>query len=230
MGMLLNTYVCIIGPLLLMLFLSKGKSRILNLFLIIGMSACVVAGTLNNMVISFTGYSHIQSTYYVTPICEEILKALPVLVYVYLFKPESELIVTSALSVGIGFATLENIYYITLYGSGDFMYLLMRGFATGIMHGLCTAIIGYGSAFIFRRKGLALTGTIGLLCGSITYHATYNLLIASTGPAASIGILLPVTTAAACYLLLYWPAFKRIVNRLKGILLKSSSGSSQKIG
>lgn len=206
---LLNIYVCIIAPLLLMFFLLKNENKMLNLFLIIGMSVCLTAGYVNDYMIGLTGYTHIQSTYYITPICEEVLKALPILLYVYVFKPKSEMIISSALSVGIGFATLENVYYITVYGAEDFIFLLMRGFATGIMHGLCTAMIGFGSAFIYRKKGLALTGTFGLLCGSITYHATYNLLISSPGLAEMIGIFLPITTAAVCFILLHHPLIKK---------------------
>ena len=219
MGELLNIYVCIIAPLLLMFFLLKDENKILNLFLIIGMSVCLAAGYVNDYIIGLTGYTHIQSTYYVTPICEEILKALPILLYVYIFKPKSEMIISSALSVGIGFATLENVYYITVYGAENFIFLLMRGFATGIMHGLCTTIIGFGSAFIYRKKGLALTGTFGLLCGSITYHATYNLLISSQGLAENIGIFLPITTAAVYLMLLHQPLIKKLKNRFSMKLL-----------
>lgn len=216
---LLNIYVCIIAPLLLMFFLLKDKNKTLNLFLIIGMSVCLAAGYVNDSIIGLTGYTHIQSTYYVTPICEEILKALPVLLYVYIFKPKSEMIISSALSVGIGFATLENVYYITVYGADNFIFLLMRGFATGVMHGLCTAIIGFGSAYIYRQKGLAFTGTFGLLCGSITYHATYNLLISSQGSAENIGIFLPITTASVCLILLYRPFIKKLKARFSMKLL-----------
>lgn len=199
---LLNIYICIIAPLLLTLFLLKGSNRIHNLFLIIGMTACLTAGYINVSVIGHSGYTPIQFTYYIAPIYEEVLKALPILIFLLLKKPDSKLIISSALSVGVGFATLENIYYIMSYGAKDFMFLLLRGFSTGIMHSLCTAIIGFGFSFIYRHKGMAFSGTFGLLCGTITYHATYNLLVSSSDPAASIGVFMPITTAVLCVILL----------------------------
>ena len=202
---LLNIYVCIIAPLLLMFFMLKNDSKKMNLFLILGMSACLAASYANMYLIELTGYSGIQGTYYVTPICEETLKALPVLLYVAIFKPKSENIITASMAVGIGFATLENCYYIMMDGARDFMFLLLRGFATGVMHGICTAIIGLGLVFIISQKGLAFTGTFGLLCSAITYHATYNLLISSRGLVENIGICMPIATAVTVLTVVYKP-------------------------
>lgn len=202
---LLNIYVCITAPLLLMFFMLKNDSKKLNLFLILGMSACLAASYANSYLIELTGYSGIQATYYVTPICEETIKALPVLLYVIILKPESENIITASMAIGIGFATLENCYYIMMDGARDFMFLFLRGFATGIMHGMCTAIIGFGLNFVFRQKDLAFTGTFGLLCSAITYHATYNLLISSRSLMENIGICMPITTAIFALVAIYKP-------------------------
>jgi RsiW-degrading membrane proteinase PrsW (M82 family) len=205
---LLNIYVCITAPLLLMFFMLKNESKKLNLFLILGMSACLAASYANVYLIELTGYSGIQVTYYVTPICEETMKALPVLFYVLILKPKPENIITAAMAIGIGFATLENCYYIMMDGARDFLFLFLRGFATGVMHGMCTAIIGFGLIFVLKEKNLAFTGTFGLLCSAITYHAAYNLLISSRGPAENIGICLPVATALFALAVIYKP-FRR---------------------
>ena len=202
---LLNIYVCITAPLLLMFFMIKNDSKKLNLFLILGMSACLAASYVNVYLIELTGYSGIQVTYYVTPICEEMIKALPVLIYVAIFKPESENIITASMAIGIGFATLENCYYIMMDGARDFIFLLLRGFATGVMHGMCTAIIGFGLAYVLGQKIQAFTGIFGLLWAAITYHATYNLLISSRGLVENIGICLPVATALFALAIIYKP-------------------------
>jgi RsiW-degrading membrane proteinase PrsW (M82 family) len=210
---LLNIYICIIAPLLLMFFMLKNDSKKLNLFLILGMTACLTASYVNMYLVGLTGFSRIQSTYYITPICEETIKALPVLLYVLIIKPKSENVISASMAVGIGFATLENCYYIMLDGARDLVFLLMRGFATGIMHGMCTAVIGFGLAFVFNQKNLAFTGTFGLLCSAITYHATYNLLVSSRGIMENIGIYMPIATAAFALAVIYKPYNKLRISR-----------------
>lgn len=212
MNDLLHIYVCIVSPLLLMFFMLSGGSKRLNLFLILGMTACLAASYANQYLINLTGYGQIQATYYVTPMCEEILKALPILFYVLAVRPVSKNIITASIAVGIGFATLENCYYIMIDGAQDFFFLFLRGFATGVMHGMCTAIIGFGLIFIFSHTDLAFTSTFGLLCLSITYHATYNLLVASKGITEKIGVYMPIATAAFLLTAFYKP-YQRFCNR-----------------
>lgn len=215
MESLLNIYICLIAPLLLMLVILKGQNRILNLFLIIGMTACLLSAYANSKIIVLSEYNLTQATYYISPILEEVIKAFPIFVYIIFFKTKSESIITAALATGIGFATLENCYYIMVYGASNSFFLLMRGFATGVMHGICTAIIGFGFAYIYNKKILAVTGAFGLLCCSITYHATYNLLISSSGITFIIGIFLPIVTAMVIVILIYKPY--RIIYMIKSL-------------
>ena len=67
----------------------------------------------------------------------------------------------------------------------------MRGFATGLMHGITTAAVGYGLTFINKKK-LFYTGIFALMCVAMTYHGIYNLLVESRYN--YIGFLIPICT------------------------------------
>ena len=83
-------------------------------------------------------------------------------------------------------------------------WALVRGFGSGLVHGLCTVMVGYGISYIKKRKKLFFCGTFALLSAAIIYHATYNLLVQSTMQYA--GILLPILTYIPALLLLRKPA------------------------
>ena len=75
--------------------------------------------------------------------------------------------------------------------------LIGFGFGTGAMHVLCGLIVGGGLAYTWQRTWLKVAGTCGLLCAAITFHATYNLLIAYGGTVQYIAYAMPVLLVAA---------------------------------
>ena len=108
-----------------------------------------------------------------------------------------------------GFALLENAYYLVInYETFSIVSALVRGFGTGLMHGMCTLFVGFGISFIRKRRKLFAVGTFALLTTAITYHSIFNMLVQSTHP--TFGALLPLVT----YLpFLIWRHFK---NKDKG--------------
>lgn len=96
------------------------------------------------------------------------------------------------MAVGIGFAVMENIYLLVVNRSYvNIFWALMRGFSTGLMHGITTTVVGLGMTFIHKKK-LFYTGIFGLASASITYHGIYNLLVESRYE--YIGIFVPILT------------------------------------
>ena len=59
------------------------------------------------------------------------------------------------------------------------------------------ACVGGGLAYTWQRTWLKVAGTCGLLCAAITFHATYNLLIAYGCTAQYIAYAMPVLLVAA---------------------------------
>ena len=73
--------ICISAPLILMSALADAKSRRLLGFMILGMYVAVLASEINAIlaVLFRDSMDHFHLTITITPVCEEILKALPLL-------------------------------------------------------------------------------------------------------------------------------------------------------
>lgn len=196
-------FFCIVLPLLPAFVFMGGKTRKTVLFMLIGLFVCLFASFVNGFIQNISGMTRYEMTYLVTPMTEELLKIIPLIIYVYLFRPERHDIITAAVMVGIGFAILENAYICT---SGlknvVFYFAMIRGMGAGLMHGMCTLIAGFGMTYFHLRRKLAIVGTYALLIFSAVYHACYNLLIQSDY--SQFGLLLPVTTIAVLLGVLYF--------------------------
>jgi RsiW-degrading membrane proteinase PrsW (M82 family) len=110
------------------------------------------------------------------------------------------------MATGIGFAILENAYYLVVnYETFSMISALIRGFGTGLMHGMCTLFVGFGISFIRKKRKLFAVGVFALLTTAITYHSIFNMLIQSKYPI--FGAMLPFIT--------YFPFFiwRRLKNR-----------------
>ncbi|MBQ6537533.1 MAG: PrsW family intramembrane metalloprotease, partial [Eubacterium sp.] len=49
----------------------------------------------------------------------------------------------------------------------------------GLMHSICTVVVGLGMSTVHKKKKLFVCGTIALLTMAIAYHATYNTIVMS---------------------------------------------------
>jgi len=201
-----NIFVCLAAPLLIAVFLLKGETRRFIGFFLLGLTACILSGYINSFIaiaVTDNGRATLtvaQALVRMTPICEEVMKALPVFFFLAMASPRREDLVAVAFAVGLGFATFESCCYITQYGAEDFFFALIRGFSAGVMHTICAAILGYGLALVYGRGRLVAPVAFALLCASCTFHSIYNLLSAAQGAWRAAGYLLPVITAAAILL------------------------------
>ena len=201
--LILILFVCFFIPMVMSLFLIKGESKITLLFMMIGTFVCLFASYINGFAESISDdLTRMQLTYIVTPVVEEVLKAIPVVIFVFMFKPAKEHLLNCAMILGIGFSILENAYilasnieYVTI------TWAIVRGIGAGLMHGVSTLMVGYGLSYVRVRRKLALTGTYGLLILATMYHACFNLLIQSDY--RFYGILMPIMTFIPILLILY---------------------------
>ena len=192
--LILVLFFCFFIPMVMALFLVKGESKITLLFMIIGIFVCLFASYINGLAESISvNLSRMQLTYIVTPVVEEVLKAIPIVVFVFMFEPKKEHLLSCAMMLGIGFSILENAYILASnIDSVSLSWAIIRGFGAGLMHGISTLMVGYGLSYVRVRKKLALTGTYGLLILATMYHACFNLLIQSDY--RFYGILMPTMT------------------------------------
>ena len=84
------------------------------------------------------------------------------LFYFLIFGPEKKQVTHAAIALAVGFATFENVCYLTENGASQFSFLLNRGISAGALHILCGILIGCGMAYVFYHCWLRLTGAIGL--------------------------------------------------------------------
>ena len=186
-------FISIFVPLLLMMLLVERKARLPIIFVLIGIFIAVLASEVNGLLLKLMGISQYDATVAMAPITEELLKALPILFFAIAFSDKRETLFTASMAIGIGFAVLENAYYlIQNYQTFSFLSAIVRGFGTGLMHGMCTLFVGFGISFVRKKKKLFAVGTFAFLTTAITYHAMFNMLIQSEYPI--FGALMPIVT------------------------------------
>ena len=185
-------FVSIFIPILLMALLVEKKARLPIAFMLVGIFVSVFASEVNALLANSLNMSMYDITVVVTPMTEEILKALPILYYGLFMSDKKEKLFTASMATGIGFAVLENAYYLLNYPDFTMLSAVIRAFGAGLMHGMCTLLVGVGISFVKKRSKLFAVGTFGLLSTAIVYHGIYNILIQSEY--SIVGALLPIAT------------------------------------
>ena len=185
-------FVSIFIPIMLMTLLVEKKARLPIVFMLVGIFFSVFASEVNTLLSKLLTMNMYDITIVVTPITEELLKALPVLYYAIVISDKKEKLFTASMATGIGFAVLENAHYFLSNSNVNMLSAVIRAFGSGLMHGMCTLLVGVGISFVKKKRKLFAVGTFGLLSTAIVYHGIYNILIQSEY--SIIGALLPIAT------------------------------------
>ncbi|MBQ7547845.1 MAG: PrsW family intramembrane metalloprotease [Clostridia bacterium] len=187
------SFIAITVSLALMLPLMEKKLRRLVLFMISGIFSCLFVSELNNILLGVFHNDIFFVTTTVTPITEEIVKMLPILFVAIMVSDERSTLIPISYAVGVGFALLENVVILTQNVENvTILWALVRGFGSGLVHGICTVMVGWGISYIKKRRKFFYCGTFALLSAAVIYHAIYNLLVQSQYQ--YVGILLPTIT------------------------------------
>lgn len=196
-----NILICIAIPLIIAVLFLKGSARRVIAFFIIGMGACLLAAYMGGYLEYALTLNVEDTSIFISPVSEEIMKFVPVLLYLLLLSPSDDELIHASIGVGAGFATFENVCHILSNGSWSIRYILIRGLATGVMHMIC--LITLSMAIVVLRKYQAITFPVimGALGISVSFHALYNLLVSRAGVSSYIGYVIPVTVAAVISLL-----------------------------
>lgn len=185
-------FVSVFVPILLMACLIEKKARLPIVFVLIGIFISVFAAEINGSLSTVLPMDIYEITIIVTPITEEILKAIPILVFATILSAKKEALFTASMSIGIGFAVLENAFYLLTYPKLNMIDAVIRAFGAGLMHGMCTLLVGVGISFVKKMRKIFVVGTFALLSTAITYHGIYNMLVQSDYQA--VGFVLPIST------------------------------------
>jgi RsiW-degrading membrane proteinase PrsW (M82 family) len=195
-----HVYICLIAPLLMAIPCARDRGRRVVGSIIIGMTACLLSSYISSFFAEIGGASLEIAAIEISPLVEELIKFMPVLVYLLLLSPEPDAVSESVMMIAIGFATLENVGYLLEKGAGNLMYLLIRGFGTGAMHVVCASIVIIGLNKLWKSEWPRMAGTLALLSVAITFHGVYNIMAAQTGIAAFIGYSIPLITVITIFI------------------------------
>lgn len=177
----------------MMLPLVEAKTRNVVFFVMSGVCCCLFISEVNYMLLRYFDNDMLYVTITITPITEEIIKAVPVLYCAIMITDDRRTLISNAFAVGVGFALLENmVVLLQNVNEATVAWALIRSFGSGMVHGLCTVMVGYGISYIRKRRKLFWSGTFALLSVAITYHGVYNVLVQSDY--RMVGILLPIIT------------------------------------
>ena len=120
-------------------------------------------------------------TRYVSPVTEELLKGLVILVLVRANR--IGFLVDAAIfgfAVGTGFAVIENLFYLRLVPDAGVGTWIVRGFGTAIMHGGATAIFAVlGIALRERSRQASLLAFLPGFALAVVLHSAFNHLFLS---------------------------------------------------
>ena len=199
MSYIVNIFICLAAPLLLAIPCLRREGRGSLIFVVTGMTSCLFSAYVSTFLAGVMGADLVTASNEISPAVEEIMKLLPILFLLLVFEPERKIVINGALMVAVGFATFENVCFLTSYGTSDLLHILIRGFGTGAMHVVCGMVIAVSLFHLWDKEWLRIMGGFALLCFVITFHALFNILVNQTGIVFWIGSLIPLTV-----MLLYW--------------------------
>ena len=197
-----NTYICLAAPLLLAVICMRKEARRSLSFILSGMTSCLLSAYVSTFLAGVSNSDLAAASYEISPVVEEIMKLLPLLFYLLVFEPEEKTVISGALMISVGFATFENVCFLTSYGTSEFFRLVIRGFGTGAMHVVSGMVIATGLFFLWDQKRLRLVGVFALLCFVITFHAIFNIFVNQSGAIFWIGALISLMTVLS-YLIFF---------------------------
>lgn len=196
-----NILLCIAVPLLISLLFIRGDARRYVSAFLLGMGVCLIAAYVSSFLGLVAGMDENDTSVFLSPVVEELMKLLPLLFFLVLFSPEDRQLSMLAVAIGAGFATFENCCYILTAGAGSLPYILVRGLAVGVMHIVSILALSVWLIVAKRLKAFSFPAIAGGLSLAMIFHALYNLLVSAPGVSMWIGYLLPLLTAAALFLL-----------------------------
>ena len=189
-----NIFVLLAAPLVVCIFIVRGRPRIITASLLVGMFACLLSAYASAFLAQAVGIDELQAAIQIAPSVEEALKLFPLLFYLLVAEPDVEDVGLAFVYVAVGFATMESAFYLADVGLVDPGMLALRGLSTAMMHLVCGVVVGYGLTRVWSRPWLRATGTFGLLCLAMAYHGLFNLLVSAGGIASIVAMAFPLAS------------------------------------
>lgn len=189
-------FICVVAPLLSLLLFMEKKGRAAVGFILGGMVCCLFISEVNGLLLGFLDCSTYHFTTAITPVTEELIKAFPIFCFGFICRSNQKEIISASFCVGIGFAVLENlIIFSQNFESVNILWAIIRGFSSGLMHGICSIIAGCCVSFIHQKRKLFICGSLATMNLVMVYHSMFNFLVQAQILALNIvGFILPILT------------------------------------
>ncbi len=196
-----NILICIAIPLIVSLLFLTGSVRKYMAAFLLGMVMCLLSAYIDGFLALATGMGENDTSIFLSPMVEELMKLLPLMFFMVLTDAKEKTLTMIAVAIGAGFATYENCCYILTSGADNIIYVLIRGFAVGIMH--IVSILALSIWFILARrlKAFSLPAVAVGVALAMNIHALYNLLVSKEGASTVIGFILPPVMSVILYFL-----------------------------
>lgn len=189
-------FICVVAPLLSLLLFMEKKGRLAVAFIALGMGCCLFISEVNGLLMNLIDCSSYYFTTAISPVTEEIIKALPIFCFGFIAKGKLKEIISASFCIGIGFAVLENlIIFSQNFDAVNIFWAVIRGFSSGLMHGICSIIAGCCVSFIHKKKKLFFCGSLATMNLVMVYHSMFNFLVQAQNTALNcVGFFLPILT------------------------------------
>jgi RsiW-degrading membrane proteinase PrsW (M82 family) len=201
----LSVFLATIIPLFFLVGLLKKENRALMLFFCWGLFAFILSYYGNSFIMQKIHIERGEQAVSMAPIVEEFFKFLPLLIFLFVNVHSKYSIIYFGMAIGIGFSIQENYLYLSHYhmsGNESALALVVfRSMSTSLMHGLTTALIGFGLCVIKDFKVFTFPLTFGLFSIAVISHSLFNLYIDSN--LKIIGLVMPLAAYAMALTALY---------------------------
>ena len=202
-------FICVTAPILSLLLVADKRTRRRIIFMLIGMFTCLFASELNGFIRDRLDTAMLYLTTSITPITEELAKSIFVFVFAIVITSDIEELFPNAFFIGIGFAVLENLVLLTQnFSQVTLVWSIIRGFSSGLMHGICTGMVGLCFSYVRKNKKMFYSGMFATFNLAVVFHAIFNSLVQSKTLVHNyIGFAMPV--------LVYIPMIVFIIKKRK---------------
>ena len=194
-----NILLCIAAPLLLSLLFVRDQARQYVLVFVTGMVACLLAAYITGFLRLLIGWEETEVRIFISPVVEELIKLLPLLILLLLSEPKDDTLLLLAVALGTGFSTFENCCSLLSSGNISLSFVIIRGLAVGVMHIVSVTALTLGIIAARRLSAMSLPALAGAFSISVVFHGLYNLLVSVPGAPTYVGLCLPVLFAGAIY-------------------------------
>ncbi len=212
-----NILLCIAIPLIVSLFFIHGNVRRYMGAFLTGMGMCLISAYIDGFLSVATGTGENDTSIFLSPVVEELMKLLPLMLFMIMLEVEDTMLTMLAVAIGAGFATFENCCYILTAGAGNLGYILIRGLAVGIMHIVSVLALSIWFAMAKRLRMFSIPAVAVGMSIAMIFHALYNLLVSEPGVSTAIGFALLLLASAVLFFLYRRLPFGLVMDRGDGV-------------